>query len=78
MVQGRFLQFFKLPGQFFMIENTPKGTRLISILAPRSRQALPVVGRLWPSDDDDGVGDDGCNGDGDGVVVMMEIAKEER
>ena len=23
------------------------------ILAPRSRQALPPEGRLWPSDDDD-------------------------
>ena len=69
MVQGRFLQFFKLPGWFFMVENTPKGTRLISILAPRSRQALPVAGRLWPTVDDgdaDNV-DDGDDGDVDDV-----------
>ena len=64
MVQGRFLQFFKLPGWFFMVENTPKGTRLISILAPRSRQALPVAGLLWPTVDD---GDDGDDGDVDDV-----------
>ena len=33
-------------------------------LAPRSRQALPAVGRLWPSDDDDG--DDDLDDDDDG------------
>ena len=36
------------------------------ILAPRSCQALPPKGRLWPSDDDDhdnGDGDDNHDGD---------------
>ena len=32
------------------------------ILAPQSCQALPPVGQLWPSGDDD----DGDHGDGDG------------
>ena len=43
------------------VESTPKDSRLICILAPRSRKALPAVGRLWPSDDDDG--DGGCDDD---------------
>ena len=34
----------------------PKVTHFIRILAPR--QALPAVGRLWPSDNDDDDADD--------------------
>ena len=39
------------------------------ILAPRSRQALPPEGQLWPSDDDEeeDYGDDGDD-DGDDYV----------
>ena len=46
------------------VENTPKGTHFICILAPRSCQALPAVGWLWSSDNDDG--DDDNDGDDDG------------
>ena len=34
MVSGHFLWVFKVPGWFFMVENAPKGIRLICILAP--------------------------------------------
>ena len=34
---------FKDPGWFFMVENTPKGTFLMCILAPRSWQAYPTL-----------------------------------
>ena len=48
-----------------------KGTHLICILAPRSRYALPAIGRLWPSGDygDGHDGDDDGDGDyGDGSL----------
>ena len=50
------LWVFKVPGWFFMVENI----RLICNLAPRSCLALPAVGRLWPSDDDDGGASHNC------------------
>ena len=63
MIPGGFLSSLMVPGWFkselsaagakWDIENTPKGTHLIYILAPQSRWALPAIGRLWPSDDDD-------------------------
>ena len=73
MIPGFVLWFFMVPGQFISelsaggakpdVENTPKGTRLTFILAPRSRPlGLAGLGRLWPSDDDDeDDGDDGCS-----------------
>ena len=58
--------FFMIPGEFSLFIMIP-GTRLTCILAPRSCQALPAVGRLWPSDDDDDDGDDDADDDdGDG------------
>ena len=54
MVPGWFKSELSAGGAKWHVENTPKGTCLICILAQRSRYALPAVGWLWPSDDDDG------------------------
>ena len=50
--QVHFLWVFKVPGWFFMVENTPKDTSLICILAPRAHDPAR------PSDDDDDDDDD--------------------
>ena len=51
--------FFMVPGQFISelsagacSETLRTPQKVPCILAPRSRQALPAVGRLWPSDVD--------------------------
>ena len=64
MVDSRFLWFVMVPhwiiselsfgGRKWDYENTPKGTRLNSILAPLSHP----LGRLLPIDDDDDNDDD--------------------
>ena len=63
MVPGWFKSELSAGGVKWDVEKTSKGTRLICILAQRSHKALPDVGRLWPSDDDDDVGGDDDDGD---------------